>query len=232
MNKKLSGILGIIFSIILLVYFEGFVYKIIGLIGININNYSYIVRTIVDLAIKLFMCFLIYLIYKRDFRHNRSKGNIFKSIGLLIVGVILLTGIMYLFRYVVNFLGDIFDVKVLGEEFYNIFNKTLDFDLVVKILISYVFIPFLYCPVIILSVDKFARRNDTFLVFSGLLASIIHALSLHGTLLFVIINSLSTFLLFSILAFLYRKENSIWFTIAMYSFYLISNVLLINYFGW
>ena len=39
MNKKLSGMLGIIFSLILLVYFEGFIYKVIGLIGINISNY-------------------------------------------------------------------------------------------------------------------------------------------------------------------------------------------------
>lgn len=232
MNKKVSGIIGIILSIILLVYFESFFYKVLGLLNININNFSSIIRTIINIGIKLVMCFLVYLIYKKDFRRSRSKNNIFKSILMLIVFVVVLTGIMYLNRYVVNYLGDIFNVKVLSNDYYNIFNKTLTFDLVIKIIIDYFIIPYLYCSVIILSVDKFCKRNDTFIIFTGLLASIIHALSLSGTLGFVIINSLNTFLLFSIFAFLYRRENSIWFTIFLYSFYLILSGVVINYLGW
>lgn len=232
MNKKVSGIIGIILSIILLVYFESFFYKVLGLLNININNFSSIIKTIIDIGIKLVMCFLVYLIYKKDFRRSRSKNNIFKSILMLIVFVVVLTCIMYLNRYVVNYLGDIFNVKVLGSDYYNIFNKTLTFDLVVKIIIDYFIVPYLYCSVIILSTDKFFKRNDTFIVFSGLLASIIHALSLSGTLGFVIINSLNIFLLFAIFAFLYRRENSIWFTIFLYSFYLILSGVVINYLGW
>ena len=144
MNKKVSGIIGIILSFILLVYFESFFYKVLGLLNININNFSSIIRTIIDIGIKLVMCFLVYLIYKKDFRRSRSKNNIFKSILMLIVFVVVLTGIMYLNRYVVNYLGDIFNVKVLGSDYYNIFNKTLTFDLVVKIIIDYFIVPYLY----------------------------------------------------------------------------------------
>ena len=68
MNKKLSGILGIILSIIILVYFEPFIYKILNLLNININNYSSVVQTIINILIKLSMCFVVYLLFKKDFR--------------------------------------------------------------------------------------------------------------------------------------------------------------------
>lgn len=232
MNKKLSGILGIILSIVVLVYFEGFAYKLLGLIGLNISNYSNTVKIVIDLIIKLIMCFIVYIIYKKDFRSRRGNDNIFKTLLVFIVSLVSIVVGMYLFSYVVNFIGDIFSVKVLDTNFYNIFDKKLDFALVVKIISDYIINPYLYCSIIILSVDKFAKRTNTCIILSGLLASIIHALSLSGTLGFVIVNSLSMFLLFGILAFIYRKHFSIYFIISLYSFYLISNIFILNYIGW
>ena len=231
MNKKLSGILSIIISIVILVYFETFLYKVLGLLGINIYNYSLLIRTIINLVVKLVMCFIIYLLYKKDFKHSKSSTNIFKMILILLVSVICLTLIMYLFNYVVKYLGDIFDIKIIEDNFYNIFNKKIDFYLIVKIINDYFIIPYLYSTVILLGLNNLINRNDIFILLSGLLASLIYALSLSGTLIFVIINSLSMFLLFSILAFIYRKNNSIWFTILLYGFYLISNVIILNYLG-
>lgn len=232
MNKKLSGILGIILSIVVLVYFESFAYKLLGLIGLNISNYSSTIKIVIDLIIKLIMCFIVYIIYKKDFRSRRGNDNIFKTLFIFIVSLVSIVVGMYLFSYVVNFIGDIFSVKVLDTNFYNIFDKRLDFALVVKIVSDYIISPYLYCSIIILSVDKFSKRTDTCIILSGLLASIIHALSLSGTLGFVIINSLSMFLLFGILAFIYRKHFSIYFIISLYSFYLISNIFILNYIGW
>ena len=232
MNKKLSGIVGIILSIILLIYFETFSYKLFDLIGLNIYNYSNTIRIIINLVINFVMCFIVYLIYKKDFRKSRRNDNIFKILLMFIIGLISLVVIMYLFDYIVRYLGKLFKVNILDISFYNIFDKKLEFSLIVKIITDYIIRPYLYCSIIILSMDKFARRNDTFIILSGILASIVYALSLSGTLGYVIINSLSTFLLFAILAFLYRKSNSIWFSIMLYSLYLVSNVIIINYIGW
>ena len=232
MNKKLSGILGIILSIIILVYFEPFIYKILGLLNININNYSSIVQTIINILIKLSMCFVVYLLFKKDFRRNREMGNIFKNLLLFIVYLFVIVGILYLFKYVVNFIADIFDVKVININYTNIFKETFNFNLIVKIIIDYLIIPFLYCSIIMLSIDKLCRNDATFIILTGFLASIIHALTLSGTLGFVIVNSLSTFLLFSIFAYIYKRENSIYFVISLYSLFLISNVVINNYLGW
>lgn len=232
MNKKITGLIGVILSIIILIYFEPFIYKIINLIGIDINNYSNILITLINIVIKLFMCFIIYIVYKKDFRKRGTKNSLLKNIILLILSLICITLIMYLFRYVVIFIGDIFNIEVMSQSFYNIFDKTVNFDLIIKIISDYIITPYLYCSIIILSIDKFTRRNDTCILFTGLLASVIYAFSLSGTLGYIIINSLSIFLLFAIFAFLYRKTNSILFIVTLYSFYLLSNVIIINYLGW
>lgn len=232
MNKKLGGIIGIILSLAILIYFESFTYKVINLAGMNISNFSSLTQIIINIIIKFIMCYIIYIIYKKDLKKRSSKDNIFKNIIKLLIYVIILTTIMYLFRYVVEFLGDIFNINTINQEFYNIFDKTLDIDLVIKIISDYILSPYLYCVIILLSVDKFCKRNDTFIVFSGILASVVYAFSLNGTLGYVILNSLSTCLLFSLLAFMYKKQNSIWFSMGVYSFYLILNVTITNYLGW
>ena len=134
MNKKLVGIFGTILSIVILIYFETFIYKVLGLVGINYHTYSNNIQIIINLFIKLLMCFMIYLIYKKDFRHSRRNDNIFKLLLILIVSVIGLTVVMYLFNYVVKYLCDIFNVNIVSREFYNIFDKKIDIYLGVKII--------------------------------------------------------------------------------------------------
>ena len=62
MNKKLSGIIGIVLSILLLVYFNTYFYKLLSLLNININNYSTLVKNIIDLVVNIILCVLIYCI--------------------------------------------------------------------------------------------------------------------------------------------------------------------------
>lgn len=232
MNKKIVGLIGIILASLVLIYFESTFYKVIGVIGINLSNYSNLIRNIIDLVVKLIMCFLIYFIYKKDFRKRHSSNNIFKTLLFFIIYLIALVLGMHLFKYVINFIGDIFSTNIIEISFYNIFNKTLNFSLISKIIIDYIFIPYLYCSVILLSADKLCRRNDIFYILSGILASIIYSFSLSGTLLYVIINSLYIFILFILLSIIYKRVNNIWFIILLYGFYLMSNSLIINYLGW
>lgn len=231
MNKKLVGLFGIVLSVILLVYFESFVYRVLGLV-IDVTKYSNMIQVLINLGIKLIMCFLVYLLFKKDFRSRRTREGFIKTLVVFCISLVGIVVGMYLFDYVVKFLGDIFNVSVLNNDFYNIFDKKLDFSLVVKIVTDYLITPYLYCSIIILSIDKLIRRESTTIIFSGVLASVIHALSLSGTLGYVIVNSLSTFLLFGSLTFLYKKNYSIWVIILLYSAYLISNVFIINYIGW
>lgn len=233
MNKKVKGLIGIILSLIVLIFFEEYFYKIIGVLGINISSYSNIIQLIINIFVKFIMCFLIYFIYKKDLKKKSGKFNIIKNILIFIVSLIVLTLVMYLFnKYVVAFIGDVFNINIIYSEFYNIFNKTINLELIIKIVNDYIIVPYLYCSVIILSADKLCSRNDTYILLSGLFALIVNALIIRGTVGYAIINSLSIFLIFCILAFLNRKENSIWFSIILYSLYLICNVFIMNYFGW
>ena len=233
MNKKISGFIGILLSLLVLIFFEDYFYKFIGSIGINIQNININLQLIINFSVKLIMCFIIYFMYKGDFKKKHGKLNFFRNILVFSISLIVLTLIMYLFnKYIVSYLGELFNIKVIYSDFYNIFNKVINLELVLKIINDYIFIPYLYCSVIILTADKLCSRKETFLLLSGSIALIVNALILRGTVGFAIINSLSIFLMFSILAYLYRKENSIWFSIILYSLYLIFNVFIMNYFGW
>ena len=232
MNKKLSGIIGTFLSILILIYFESTIYKVINIVGINLNNFSTLINIIVNLVIKIIMCILIYFIYKKDFKKRYSNNNLIRDFLFLIIYLILLVLIMYIFKYVIGFIGDIFNINIINEEYYNIFNKTLNVSLVIKIISDYLIIPFLYCSIILLGCNKLCKHNNTFIVFSGLIASIVYAFSISGTLGYVIINSLFMFILFGILAFIYKRENRIWMIILLYGLYLISNNIIINYLGW
>ena len=233
MKKKLCGLIGIVSSILVLMYFETTIYKVINIIGINIFNYSNIVQMSINIAIKLLMCFTIFLIYKKDFKsRSRSNENLIKVLLHFIIILLSVVIGMYLFNYVIEFLGDIFNINLLKYDFYNIFNKKLDIYLIITIISDYIIVPFLYCSVIILSIDKLFKRTNTCILLTGVLASIINAVSLSGTLGFVIINSLNIFLLFSIFMFIYKKHYNIYFIICLYSFYLISSNFIISYLGW
>lgn len=232
MNKKLTGIIGTLLSIIILIYFESTMYKIINIVGIDLNSFSTLVNIIVNLVIKVLMCLLIYFIYKKDLKKRYSNNNLIRDGLFLVIYLICLVLIMYIFRYVISFIGDIFDISIIKEEYYNIFNKTLNVSLVIKIISDYLIIPFLYCSIILLGCNKLCKHNNTFILFSGLIASIVYAFTISGTLGYVIINSLYMFVLFGILAFIYKRENSIWMSILLYGLYLISNNIIINYLGW
>lgn len=233
MKKMLLGFLCVCLSIIVLMYFESFLYEVLNLLKINIYNYSYTVQIIINLIIKLSMCFLIYYIYKKDFRsRRRTNDGLIKKLLVFCVSLICLVVGIYLFKYIVKFIADLFDVAIIENEFYNIFNKKLDFNLIVKIINDYIIVPYLWCSVVIFGTDKLIRHNNACIIFSGIVASIISAFSITGTLGFVIINSLPIFLLFAILMYIYKKNYSIYFIISLYSFYLISNVFILNYLGW
>jgi len=232
MNKKLSGIIGTILSIIILIYFENTIYKLINILGINLNNFSSIINMILNLVIKIIMCILIYYIYKRDFKKRYSNNNLIRDGLFLLIYLIILIIIMYIFRYAIGFIGDIFDINIIKEEYYNIFNKTLNVSLVIKIINDYLIVPYLYCSIILLGSNKLCKHNNTFILFSGLIASIVYAFTISGTLGYVIMNSIYMFVLFGILAFIYKRENSIWMSILLYGSYLVSNNIIINYLGW
>lgn len=232
MNKKLAGIIGIILSILFLVYFNDIFYKLLIVLNIDINSYSILTKSIIDLIIKLCMCFIIYLIYKKDFKHSRKSNNIFKSILFMLIYLIVLILGVYLFGYIINYLGNLFNVSIIDNVYYNIFNKKIDIYLIIKIINDYVLIPFIYSSLVILSVDKLCRRNDIFILLCGLLGGICYALTLHGTFIYTLLNSLNTFIIYCVLAMAYRKNNSIYFSIILYGLYLVSYGVILNYLGW
>ena len=77
MNKKISAIIGIVLSITILIYFEDLVYIGLDKIGVNVSNLNSLLKTIINISIKLFMCFFVYFVYKKDLKRKYSQGRSF-----------------------------------------------------------------------------------------------------------------------------------------------------------
>ena len=231
MNKKIGTILKLLISILILLFFEIGVFKVFDLTRVDVNKFSNTVINIIKVSIKLVMSIIIYFLYKKDFHKRKTNKNIFKNIILLIISLIIITVIMSLFDYITTYLCDVFKINKLNITTYNIFNKKINLDLIINFFSDYVFIPFIYISTIILGVSKVIKRSDIYILLSGLVALILYGLNLDGTVLFIILNSLNVFLLFGILAFLYKRFNNIWYIITLYSLYLLSGNIIINYLG-
>ena len=231
MNKKFSSLLYIVISLLIIAFFEPTIYKILKLINIEVSSLSTIIQLIISISIKVIMAIIIFILNKKDLKRLKRNNNVFHMILYLVVGLVGMTLITYFSNYLFKQLSDIFGTKYITYDFYNIFNKKIDIYLILRIINDYILYPYLYVSVVLLVADKITRRTDTFILFSGILAGVIYALSLNGTIIFLIINSLTIFIIFLLIAFLYKKVGSIWFSILLYSFYLITYLFILEYLG-
>ena len=231
MSKKIGEILKLIISIILLLFFDIACYKLFNLVGVNINSFSNFVKSIIDLVIKLVISIILFILYKKDLKKRRVNNNILKNILLSVISVFVIAIFIALYDYILTYLCNTFKVDKYIMEQLNIFNKTISIDLILVIIKNYILIPFIYIITIVLGLSKIIRNDNSYILLTGILASILYSLSLNGTILFLVLNSSSIFLLFCLLAFLYKKFNNIWYIVFIYILYLLSNNIIISYLG-
>ena len=70
MNCKILNNLKLIFSLLLFVSINFVVKKIFYLFGVNINNFSLLTKTVIELSISLFLTFLLIIIYYKDIKKD------------------------------------------------------------------------------------------------------------------------------------------------------------------
>ena len=104
-------------SIFIIIYFESTIYKIINVVGINLNSFSNLVQIIINIVIKILLCFLIYLIYKKNFKKRYSNFNLIRGSLFFLIYLVILVISMYVFKYIISFIGDIFNISIIEEEF-------------------------------------------------------------------------------------------------------------------
>ena len=210
------NLIRLVLSFIILLFSEEYFYKFLSLFKINIS------KTITSIILYILISFFIYLIYKpelksefKKFKRKFMSNMVYAFVAFLIIFVTMLVS-----NYILSVIAKSFYISYNGISFYNIFNKPFNLDLILEFLKNIILIPFLKVTIFDLGVNRLFSYSGSIFA-SGLAAALYNAYLIKGTIGYMIINSSLTFILFMLLAVIYRKNNNIVTSIVTYSIYIL-----------
>lgn len=206
----------LLLSFIILLFSEEYFYKFLSLFNINIS------KTISSIILYVIISFFIYIIYKpelksefKKFKRKFTSNMVYAFVAFLILFVIMLVS-----NYILSVVAKSFYISYNNIQFYNIFNKPFNLDLIIEFLKNIIMIPFLKVTIFDLGVNRLFSYSGSIFA-SGLAAALYNAYLIKGTAGYMIVNSILTFVLFMFLAVIYRKNNNIVTSIVTYSIYML-----------
>lgn len=210
------NLIRLLLSFIILLFFEEYFYKFLSLFKINIS------KTFTSIILYIIVSFFIYLIYKpelksefKKFKRKLMSNMVYAFVAFLIIFVIMLVS-----NYILSVIAKSFYISYNSISFYNIFNKPFNLDLIIEILKNIILIPYLKVTIFDLGVNRLFSYSGSIFA-SGLAAALYNAYLIKGTIGYMIVNSSLTFILFMLLALIYRKNNNIVTSIVTYSIYML-----------
>lgn len=218
------NLIRLLLSFIILLFSEEYFYKFLSLFKINIS------KTFTSIILYVLISFFIYLIYKpelksefKKFKRKFMSNMVYAFVAFLIIFVTMLVS-----NYILSVIAKSFYINYNGISFYNIFNKPFNLDLILEFLKNIILIPYLKVTIFDLGVNRLFSYSGSIFA-SGLAAALYNAYLIKGSIGYMIVNSSLTFILFMLLALIYRKNNNIVTSIVTYSIYiLLASVLYSN----
>lgn len=217
------NLIRLLLSFIILLFSEEYFYKFLSLFKINIS------KTFTSIILYIIISFFIYLIYKpelksefKKFKRKLMSNMVYAFVAFLIIFVTMLVS-----NYILSVIAKSFYISYNSISFYNIFNKPFNLDLIIEILKNIILIPYLKVTIFDLGVNRLFSYSGSIFA-SGLAAALYNAYLIKGTIGYMIVNSSLTFILFMLLALIYRKNNNIVTSIVTYSIYMLLASVLYN----
>lgn len=210
------NLIRLLLSFIILLFSEEYFYKFLSLFKINIS------KTFTSIILYIIISFFIYLIYKpelksefKKFKRKLMSNMVYAFVAFLIIFITMLVS-----NYILSVIAKSFYISYNSISFYNIFNKPFNLDLIIEILKNIILIPYLKVTIFDLGVNRLFSYSGSIFA-SGLAAALYNAYLIKGTIGYMIVNSSLTFILFMLLALIYRKNNNIVTSIVTYSIYML-----------
>lgn len=210
------NLIRLLLSFIILLFSEEYFYKFLSLFKINIS------KTFTSIILYIIISFFIYLIYKpelksefKKFKRKLMSNMVYAFVAFLIIFVTMLVS-----NYILSVIAKSFYISYNSISFYNIFNKPFNLDLIIEILKNIILIPYLKVTIFDLGVNRLFSYSGSIFA-SGLAAALYNAYLIKETIGYMIVNSSLTFILFMLLALIYRKNNNIVTSIVTYSIYML-----------
>ena len=221
------NLIRLLLSFIILLFSEEYFYKFLSLFKINIS------KTFTSIILYIIISFFIYLIYKpelksefKKFKRKLMSNMVYAFVAFLIIFVTMLVS-----NYILSVIAKSFYISYNSISFYNIFNKPFNLDLIIEVLKNIILIPYLKVTIFDLGVNRLFSYSGSIFA-SGLAAALYNAYLIKGTIGYMIVNSSLTFILFMLLALIYRKNNNIVTSIVTYSIYMLLASVLYSSIMW
>lgn len=210
------NLIRLLLSFIILLFSEEYFYKFLSLFKINIS------KTFTSIILYIIISFFIYLIYKPELKSEfkKFKRKLMSNMVYAFVAFLIIIVIMLVSNYILSVIAKSFYISYNSISFYNIFNKPFNLDLIIEILKNIILIPYLKVTIFDLGVNRLFSYSGSIFA-SGLAAALYNAYLIKGTIGYMIVNSSLTFILFMLLALIYRKNNNIVTSIVTYSIYML-----------
>lgn len=224
MKDFVVNLIRLLLSFIILLFSEEYFYKFLSLFKINIS------KTFTSIILYVLISFFIYLIYKPELKSEfkKFKRKFMSNIVYAFVAFLIIFVTMLVSNYILSVIAKSFYINYNGISFYNIFNKPFNLDLILEFLKNIILIPYLKVTIFDLGVNRLFSYSGSIFA-SGLAAALYNAYLIKGSIGYMIVNSSLTFILFMLLALIYRKNNNIVTSIVTYSIYiLLASVLYSN----
>ena len=221
------NLIRLLLSFIILLFSEEYFYKFLSLFKINIS------KTFTSIILYVLISFFIYLIYKPELKSEfkKFKRKFMSNIVYAFVAFLIIFVTMLVSNYILSIIAKSFYINYNGISFYNIFNKPFNLDLILEFLKNIILIPYLKVTIFDLGVNRLFSYSGSIFA-SGLAAALYNAYLIKGNIGYMIVNSSLTFILFMLLALIYRKNNNIVTSIVTYSIYILLVSVLYSNIMW
>lgn len=212
------NLIKVVLSILVLLFTEDYFYKLLDLLKLSINS-----QYIFSLIVYIIIFIVIFIIYKSEIlsAFHKYKYKLMSNLFYSIVSFIIVFIGMMIVDYLLIALSKGLNITYEGLKFINVFDYSFSLELIVVIIKDIIIKTFIKVCIFVLGINNlFGKRFGTFL--SGLIYSLFTLYTMCGfnaSLLYVLINMIPYFTLYSMLSYIYIKNNNIAYSIVSFSLY-------------
>ena len=205
-----------ILSLILFIFSETYFYKLLDILKISISY------DLANIILYLLLGFAVYIIFKDEVANDikRFKRKIGNKILYSVIFFLILFIIVLISDYVVNVLSNSFYLTYNEVNFYNIFNKPFNLNLIAEIVRNILMLPFIKVLIFSLGINRLFNGSKS-IFFSGLSYAIYNAFLLDGSISYILVNSFIPFIIFVIITYSFHKSNNIMVSVLVLILYTV-----------
>lgn len=219
MEKKLINIIKFVIVSILFFNVGNIITSIFNLLKIDITTFNFKDIAYSEVLMSLFLCIIIFLIYKnkvlkdlREFNKNK-KANLIKCFKLFII----LLGVKIISSIIIYFISSTLGININISENQSIIDLLISSAPIMMFISTVFFAPFLEEIIFRLGLKKIIKDPGLFILISGLIFGFMHIFPTNINTTVALIQSISYISVGTLLAYYYVANKNIFFVIIIHS---------------